>query len=142
MGQIAVFVFLFLAEVLVPGLQTARADVLESYVTAGKMEITRDADGIVGTVDSQVIFRTEQSRTHAALHLVQFNAGTPVLVDLSELLVRYRGLELVDTAHIEFEAGEQLPFPDLQGPLLVSAVGELLYVALPEHELLFIVETD
>ncbi len=142
MGQFAVFVFLFLAEVLVPGLQTARADVLESYVTAGQIGITRDADGIVGTVDSRVIFRTEQSRTHAALHLVQFNAQTPVLVDLSDVLVRYRALELVDTVHIEFETGEMLPFPDLQGPLLVSAVGELLYVALPGHELLYIIEID
>ena len=142
MGQLAVFVFLLLSEVLVPSMQTARADVIDSYAAAGSMEINRDLNGIVGTFNEQVIFRTEQSRTQAAVHLIQVNDEAPVLVDMTDLLRRYRSLDLVDTVSIDFETGEELPFPDLQGPVLISAVDELLYVALPEHDLLFIVQID
>jgi hypothetical protein len=140
MGQLAVFVFLILSEVLLPELQSAEATVLESYVPVSTIELQRTDDGIVGTSESAILFRTEQSRSRTALHLVEVVPDEPVLLDLTQILSRYRSVDLSAPVFLEFETGDQIPFDDLSGPIVASRPGGQIYMALPEHDLLFVID--
>ncbi len=140
MGQLAVFVFLVLAEVLMPGVDHARAEVLERYLPVAGMDLQRDALGLTGFIGSDLIFRTEQSGTRAELHLVQIHGERPVLVDLSDLLSRFRSADAGDGLTLDFETGDSIPFDDLSGPLIVSHVGDSVFMALPEHDTLFVID--
>lgn len=140
MGQLAVFVFLVLSEVLLPGLQSAEATVLEAYIPVSTIEVQRTEDGIVGTSDSAMLFRTEQSRTRTALHLVEVFPDEPALLDLTQMLSRYRSADLTSPVVLEFESGDQIPFDDLSGPVVANRLGDQIFMALPEHDLLFVID--
>ncbi|MFW6233831.1 MAG: hypothetical protein ACOC4I_00440 [Spirochaetota bacterium] len=140
MGQSAVFVFLVLSEVLLPGLQGAEARILESYVPVSTIEIQRNEDGLVGTSNSDVVFRTEQSRSRTELHLVEAIPDEPVLVDMTEILSRYRSADMEQSIVMEFETGDRLPFEDLSGPIVASRINNQIFMALPEHDLLFVID--
>lgn len=140
MGQLAVFVFLVLSEVLLPGLQSAEARVLESYIPVSAIEVQRTEDGIVGTSDSAILFRTEQSRWRTELHLVEVFPEVPALLDLTQILAQYRSADLSTPVVIEFETGDQFPFDDLSGPIVASRLGDQIFMALPERDLLFVID--